>query len=314
MAEHLQISIVTATLNRAQFIRDAIESVLAQSYPDVEHIIVDGGSTDNTLEILKQYSHLRWISEQDGGMYEAINKGIRMANGNVIGLLNSDDTYAPAVFPDVANAFLLDEELFAIVGGAGIYREAEQSSGVVRMHSWINWDDDDEKWKRLTGSGLVTNAWFFRRALFDRIGFFDETYRVSADREFLLRVGFSKLKVSPLQRQVYCYRYHDESLTMNPKSSLEPERARVRIRTLREGMHIAEKFLLSGQVPVRAKPYLRYWHSHRAYQLAATAFFQRDWQAAFQAMSAGLKFDAFWPFMIVDWGGKRFMKSLRRTR
>ena len=94
------ITIITPSLNRAKFIEEAIKSVLNQDYPPVEHIIMDGGSTDGTLDILNSYSHLTVISQPDHGMYDAINKGIRMAKGNIIGIRNSDDYYEPNFFPN----------------------------------------------------------------------------------------------------------------------------------------------------------------------------------------------------------------------
>ncbi|MBN1416361.1 MAG: glycosyltransferase, partial [Bacteroidales bacterium] len=93
-----KISIITPCLNRVEFIRTAIESVLAQNYQNFEHIIIDGGSTDGTLELLKKYQHVIFVSEPDENLYEAINKGIRLASGKIIGHLNSDDFYSKAIF------------------------------------------------------------------------------------------------------------------------------------------------------------------------------------------------------------------------
>src|SRR5271156_6128755 len=94
----MKISIITATLNRREFIGAAIESVLAQNYPEFEHWIIDGGSSDGTLDVLKRYPHLNVLSEPDRGVYDAWNKGIVRATGVVLGFLNSDDQYAPGTF------------------------------------------------------------------------------------------------------------------------------------------------------------------------------------------------------------------------
>lgn len=98
-----KISIVTPSFNYGKFIEDAILSVYYQDYPNYEHIIVDGGSTDNTLETLRRYPHLRWVSEPDQGQADALNKGFRMASGELIAWLNADDYFLPGAFSTIAN-------------------------------------------------------------------------------------------------------------------------------------------------------------------------------------------------------------------
>src|SRR3990172_11116719 len=110
-----KFSIVTTSLNQAGFIDANIGSVLAQQYPDAEHIVVDGGSTDGTLDILKRYPHLRCTSGPDRGQSQAFNKGLAMATGEVVGWLNSDDTYEPGVFRLVAEQFR-DPDIHVVYG------------------------------------------------------------------------------------------------------------------------------------------------------------------------------------------------------
>jgi glycosyltransferase involved in cell wall biosynthesis len=93
-----KISVVTPTLNCGQFIRDCIESVLAQNYENFEHIIVDGGSADGTVDVLREYPHLTWVSDPDDGEVFALNKALKMASGDIIGWLNADDWYRDGVF------------------------------------------------------------------------------------------------------------------------------------------------------------------------------------------------------------------------
>ena len=98
MNHHPKVSIVTACYNSEKYIEDCIKSIMRQTYDNVEHIIVDGGSTDGTLDIIKKYENqynMRWISEKDNGMYDAITKGFRMASGEIYAWLNSDDMYMP---------------------------------------------------------------------------------------------------------------------------------------------------------------------------------------------------------------------------
>ena len=100
-----KISIITPSFNSSKYIEDCIQSVLNQNYPNFEHIIIDGGSNDDTIFILKKYSHLIWISETDKGQSNALNKGIKISNGKIVGWLNSDDYYLPGVFFKMVNIF-----------------------------------------------------------------------------------------------------------------------------------------------------------------------------------------------------------------
>src|SRR5690349_10977185 len=119
--EHARISIVTPTLQRATFLERTLRSIRAQTYPSVEHIVVDGGSTDGTLPLLEQYAstyNMRWLSEPDGGIYDAINKGMRMATGDILAYLNSDDLYFPWTVDVVMRAFEEHPEADLVYGDA----------------------------------------------------------------------------------------------------------------------------------------------------------------------------------------------------
>src|SRR5580658_3296860 len=117
-----KLSIVTPSFNQAQFIEATLRSVKSQHYPALEHIVVDGASTDSTVEILKRFAampgweHLRWISEEDRGQSDAINKGFRMATGDIIGWLNSDDRYRPGCFRAVVEAFKANPDIDILYG------------------------------------------------------------------------------------------------------------------------------------------------------------------------------------------------------
>lgn len=132
----MKVSIITATWNRGDTIRDTIESILSQTYQDWEHIIVDGASKDNTLEVIKEYENrykgrLRLISEPDKGIYDAMNKGIAMATGDVVGLLNSDDyLYSDDVFESIVNTF---KEQNCDGVHAGIVVVNPETSSVIRV-------------------------------------------------------------------------------------------------------------------------------------------------------------------------------------
>lgn len=117
MPENPVFSVVTVSLNHGRFIEKNIRSVLAQDYPHFEHIIVDGGSTDETVDILKKYPHLKWTSESDRGQSHALNKGFARAKGDIIAWLNSDDYYAPKIFPVIAQAL---KDFPIVMGGCEV--------------------------------------------------------------------------------------------------------------------------------------------------------------------------------------------------
>ena len=122
-----RLSIITPSLNRARYIEEAIESVLRQNYSDIEHIIIDGGSTDGTFEILARYPHLKTISEPDNGMYDALNKGLNIATGEIVGFLNSDDVYAENIFLLVVKQFE-NPEIQATAGRARFFEQTEKKT------------------------------------------------------------------------------------------------------------------------------------------------------------------------------------------
>jgi glycosyltransferase involved in cell wall biosynthesis len=210
----MRFTVITPCLNREKFIVEAIESVLAQQYDNVEHWIIDGGSTDKTLDILRRYSHLSVLSEPDKGVYDAINKGIRLATGEVIVLLNSDDVL-------VQGAFALSVEIFRnavgtmmISGGCQIFRNAPEGKE-LEMYRYDNPRRYALSLRNVTVGTPNINARFFRRQVFDKIGEFDLAYPISADRDFLIRAALRRLPDAPVANVLYRYRWHVGSLTMN---------------------------------------------------------------------------------------------------
>jgi glycosyltransferase involved in cell wall biosynthesis len=209
----MKISIITASLNRKEFIGAAIESVLAQNYPDFEHWIIDGGSSDGTLALLRQYPHLKVLSEPDRGVYDAWNKGIRRASGEVIGFLNSDDQYTPGTFGLVSES-LAQSSALVFSGGSEIYQRT--SSGTeVEMHRYTDPRRYHLSVLNVTLGIPNINARFFRRSVFEIVGDFNAEYKLSADREFLLRAAMVEIADRAREELVYRYRWHADSLTMN---------------------------------------------------------------------------------------------------
>ena len=202
-----RITLITPVLNRAELIADALNSVALQGYPAVEHIVVDGGSTDGTIDILKAAPHIQWMSEPDRSRYEAINKGIRRATGDIIGHLNSDDILLPGALAAVAEGFARDRAAEAACGGAETVRLSAggRTRGVRHYRS--------ERLKRLdwhdcTLGVPITNARFFRRSWYRRAGLYDLHYKLAADRDFLIRSMILGMRTVTLERPVYQYRLH----------------------------------------------------------------------------------------------------------
>lgn len=211
------LSIVTPCLDRAPLIAQAVESVLHQDYASVEHVVVDGGSTDGTLAVLRRYGQLNVTSEKDRGLYDALNKGIRRARGEIIGQLNSDDLYEPQSFNAVMQAFAEHPEADAVAGGALIFEDTPSGAAVQRAIA----APTAQSFLRCATQGVCSiNAWFFRRRVYDRIGYFSLDYAIAADRDFLLRFWQAGCVFVPLERPVYRYRYHGGSLTINDSRSL----------------------------------------------------------------------------------------------
>jgi glycosyltransferase involved in cell wall biosynthesis len=182
--KNLRISVVTAVYNRADTINQAVESVQSQTYPQIEHVIQDGGSTDGTLEVIKRVAndstHLQ--SERDGGIYDAINRGIGRATGDVIGLMHSDDFLADAlVLQRVADA-LADPGVDGVYGDLQ-YVSADDPTRVVR-----HWRSGDYTPSKLRLGWMPPHpTLYLRREVFDRWGLYDTSFRIAADYDAMLR-------------------------------------------------------------------------------------------------------------------------------
>lgn len=180
----MKVSIITSCFNRRNTIRGAIESVLAQDYPDIEYIVVDGASTDGSLEIIKEYENRisKIISEPDHGMYEAINKGIKAATGDVVGLLHSDDFfYDNHVISNVVKK--IEETGADFLYGNGLFVNYENTDKVVR--DWIG--GKYRTWKVKHGWLPLHPTCYIKRDVMMRRGLYNETYKIAADSDLLLR-------------------------------------------------------------------------------------------------------------------------------
>lgn len=185
-----RITIITPSFNQGRFIERTIKSVLAQGYPNLEYIVVDGGSTDETLSILRRYeSRLQWISEKDKGQSDAINKGIRRATGEIIAYLNSDDVYEPGAFDIVARYFVANPSAMWLTGRCRIIDEADRPKrGLITAYK--NFLLDRYSYNILLVTNCISQpATFLRAALFAEHGLFDINQHRVMDYEYWLRIG-----------------------------------------------------------------------------------------------------------------------------
>lgn len=196
LREMLKISIITATYNSGKTVGDTLKSVLAQTYHDYELLVVDGASKDNTLEVVKKMEPLfegrmRYISEPDKGIYDAMNKGIRMATGEVIGILNSDDFYTSDDALACIVGTLENEKVDAVYGDIH-YVDDEDLKKCVRYYS----SKPFRRWMMRLGFMPAHPSFYCRKEVYEKYGAFDaENYRVAADFENLLRLIFvNKIK------------------------------------------------------------------------------------------------------------------------
>ena len=180
----MKISIVTAAYNSAATIRDTIESVLSQDYPDIEYVVADGGSKDGTVEILKSYGDkIKWVSERDSGIFEAMSKGVKMATGDAIGIVGSDDFYPDnQAISKVVKAF--EESKADSVYGDLYYVDAENTNKIVR--NWQSGKYDRQRF--LNGWMPPHTAFFLKKSAYDAYGLYDTSYQSAGDYELMLRM------------------------------------------------------------------------------------------------------------------------------
>lgn len=180
----MKISLITVTFNSAKFLPFCIQSVLAQTYKNIEHIIIDGSSTDNTVQIIKQYdNHItKWISEPDKGMYDAINKGINLATGDIIGILNSDDMLADKdVLANIAQTFV--EQNVDSVYGDLEYVDQENTNRVFRVWKGKKYNRNLFKMGWMPGHP----TFYVKKSLLLEHGLYENHYYTAADYEFMAR-------------------------------------------------------------------------------------------------------------------------------
>jgi glycosyltransferase involved in cell wall biosynthesis len=280
-----RFTIITPVLNRAAMVEEAIASVVAQRdfAGPVEHIVMDGGSTDGTQERVRRHPHVRLVSEPDAGLYDAIDKGLALARGDVVGLLNSDDLLRPGALAAVARALDAVPHADAACGGAEVM--AAGGRLVARI--------DDEATKRLDFRTAmlgvpITNARFFRRDRLQALGGFDGRYRIAADRDLLIRSLKAGWRTVPVPGVVYEYRAHAGSLTI-------AEQGRQGRATRDEYLDLARHYRRDPQGSPEQRRAAATWLAVESAWLVVHRLRSQGLMAAVGCAAAGLANDPMWP-------------------
>ena len=210
------ITVVTPSFNQARFIGETIESVLRQGYPNLEYVVVDGGSTDGTQDILRRYGdRLRWISERDRGQADAVNKGVALAHGDIIGWLNSDDTYAPGALHRVARVFAASPDVGVVYGDADHVLEDGAHYGPYPTSSF--------DYQRLAETCFICQpAAFITRRAFDDVGGVDSELQFCMDYDLWIRMGRQHRFVY-LGEVLAQSRLHDRTKTLGSRRAVIEE-------------------------------------------------------------------------------------------
>ena len=240
MAEFPVISIVTPSYNQGDFLEETLASVLSQEGDfQLDYFVVDGGSSDGSVPLLRRYAErieagdwpvrcrgirFRWLSEKDRGQTDALTKGFRMAEGEILGWLNSDDLYLPGTLQAAANAFRADPETALLYGDAD-YCDAQ--GRVIGRYPTEAFDFRKLAWFNF----LCQPSTFFRRAAFDAVGGLDETLQFAMDYDLFVRLG-KRFPVRYLPRTLSMYRLHEASKTVSGD---------VLLRNEEEALHLALK-------------------------------------------------------------------------
>ena len=179
-----KISIITVSLNQDEYIEENILSVIDQKYKNTEHLVIDGGSTDNTLSILEEYQDsIIATSEPDNGQSDALNKGFRKATGEIIGWINSDDKLSKGALDTVAEYFSHNPDSIALVGNLALI---DQHGKQIKI---VNSTDYTKDYLVNIAKGITQQSIFFKRSVFEKIGFINEDLNYVMDRDFFIRVA-----------------------------------------------------------------------------------------------------------------------------
>jgi glycosyltransferase involved in cell wall biosynthesis len=203
-----KISVITPSYNQGQFLERTILSIINQDYPALEYIVIDGGSADNSVEIIKKYEmHLTyWVSEKDKGQTDAINKGMRKATGEIVCWINSDDILIPEALNEVARYFNRHPNVEFL---NGLTVRIDKDDKILGIGHILN-----NKWFHKRGMyNISQQGMFWKKYIFEKIGELDETFHYAMDTEWIIRLYENKIKMAIINKPLGAIRVHESTKT-----------------------------------------------------------------------------------------------------
>lgn len=270
-----KVSIVTPSYNQGQFIEETIRSVLLQGYPNLEYIIIDGGSSDNTPEIIREYEPwlTYWVSEPDRGQSHAINKGLRQSTGEIVAYLNSDDIYLPGTFRAVCAYFHKQSVVDVAYGDCRIINEDSQKLSLWRSLPF-------NLFREVCQNFIYQPTLFMRRRVVQKIGYFDESLRYTMDIDYWYRAGHD-FNFAYLPIELACFRISSHSKTGTGRTPFVKERKKV-----------VEKFLADCE-----DMYIKKQHKHilawHHYTAGNELYSRNEFHAAVKEFLNAIRLDPF---------------------
>jgi len=301
------ISILTPVLNRIDLLGGALDSVRRARGVPSEHLVIDGGSTDGTLSLLRSRPGIRLIEAPGTGIYDALNLGLRAAGGDIICQLNSDDLLPAGALEAVAEADAGAGRGADAVRGRAIFfaDDAAQNASAATLSAEF---PVPLRPRDVALGAPAINALFVRRRLYDRVGYFDPRFRLAADREWLLRAFAAGMRVHEICADVYCFRLHTGSLTINPGRS-----GSLAIRL--EHLEISRRVFGSLDAPATLRRLCRRWFAKEAALLLYLAAIGRYEAGISRALRDTLAVSPQWPVdlprELLAFAGRRLRRWMR---
>jgi glycosyltransferase len=280
------ISIITPTFNAEGTILETIQSALDQFSNDIEHLLIDAASSDQTLQIAKRYPHLRIISEKDRGIYDGMNKGARLSKGEWLLFLQGDDWLPPGALDVYREAIASNQGAQMICGGSEAVKKSPGGWNMV-------WEVSDSEAKKLSIENIalgepMINARLIRRDVFHQLGGFSLDYSLASDRDFLLRAVESGVIQEQVNETTYRYRWHAGSSTMTEGNKLTKKLSE-------ENLTIARNHL--NQVNGVERDTLVKWHDRLTVQAAMNFLENFQWRDLMETVASGLSLNGLWVFL-----------------